>query len=97
MPLRVEVKSAEVTVKSWQKADRKGEINEQTGWIDLPSGERRRLVISIENKNMPYQPGVYVISDDSFEVDRFGGLSIGRLRLVPVAAQAAEKPAQLRG
>lgn len=35
-----------------------------------------------------YQPGFYSIDPSSIYVDRFGGLALGRLKLVPVQAAA---------
>lgn len=84
--MKIEVKSVATTKKSGvAKATGKPfEITEQEGWIDFPSGERRRVKIALEDGANPYPIGAYGLSDESFFVNGFGGLEIGRLRLQAV-------------
>lgn len=87
MPLQIEIKGTEITSKTFQKrAGGTGTIFEQVGWLDLPSGERRRVVVNPPGEREPYPVGLYVISDESFYVDQFGGIGISRLKLIKVEA-----------
>lgn len=87
--LRVSIKSTELAEKSGVKAGREWKIREQTGWIDLESGERRKLAISIKDGAQPWPVGDYSVSPLSFYVDNFGALSLGRLVLEKIAAVKA--------
>jgi hypothetical protein len=86
--VKIEVKSTAVTNKSGtSKANKPYSINEQEAWIDMANGERRKVKVSLEDGAKPYTPGFYELDDESFFVNQFGGLEIGRIRLV--AARAA--------
>jgi hypothetical protein len=89
----IEIKDSTVEVKRGNaKATGKAyEIQEQTGYM-VTEDERKRIVVPLRNGQSPFAPGRYVISAESFVVDQFGGLKIGRLVLLP-AAQPQSKVA----
>ena len=87
----LEVKSVEVTTRSGNaKATGKPYvINEQIVMVAL-NGELRKVKVALENNAPPYPLGAYQLTDESFFVDRFGALAVGRLKLRPVPASAAK-------
>ena len=88
--MRIEVKSTATTTKSGtSKTGKPYSIIEQDAWIDMANGERRKVKFSVEDGTKPYALGVYELDDESFFVNQFGGLEIGRIRLVPVRASRA--------
>lgn len=89
--MHIVVKSKEVEVKKGvARSGKPYEIFEQTAYLHT-GDEIRRVTVPLRSGQSPYAPGNYAIDPDSYAVDRFGGLGIGRLQLVampPVAAQA---------
>lgn len=59
----------------------------QTGWTQL-SGEIRKVPISLEDGQMPYEIGTYTLGDGSFYFGDYGRLMLGRLELVREAGAA---------
>lgn len=90
MQAYIEIKDNTVEVKSGvARATGRGyEIQEQTGYL-VTSDERKRVVISLRKGQQPYKPGRYEISAESFVVDQFGSLKIGRLMLLPAVGSKA--------
>lgn len=88
----IEVKDNTVEIKSGvAKASGKGyEIHEQTAYV-VTSDERKRIVLSLRKGQTPYAVGRYLIADDTFVVDQFGGLKVGRLSLTPATPQEQRK------
>jgi len=87
--LKIQVKSTAVQLREGTSGKGKPySINEQEAWCDLPNGERRRVKISLEAKKPPYAVGDYVLSPESFMVDQYGQLNLGRITLQPVVAGA---------
>ena len=87
----IEIKDNTVEVKSGiaRKTGQGYEIQEQTGYL-CTADERKRISIGLRKGQTPYAPGRYEISAESFVVDQFGSLRVGRVMLVPaVAAKAA--------
>lgn len=85
--MRIEVKSTATTTKSGTSAKGKPySINEQEAWVDMTNGERRKLKVALEDGGKPYPLGFYELDDESFTVNQYGNLEIGRLRLVAVRA-----------
>lgn len=84
----IEIKDTTVEVKRGNaKATGKAyEIPEQTGYL-VTEDERKRIVVPLRKGQTPFAPNRYVISAESFVVDQFGGLKIGRLVLIPAAPQ----------
>ena len=76
--IRIEIRSPEVTVKSGV-ATRTGKpysIREQYGLVTLPTGEVRRVAISLEANDEPMAPGTYEPQESAFYVGGFDALSI---------------------
>lgn len=85
--MHIEVKDQNVEVKSGvtrngARAGQGYEIHEQTAYL-VTSDERKKLNLSLRKGQSPYASGRYVIADETFVVDQFGGLKIGRLQLTP--------------
>lgn len=99
--LKVEIKSAvaaprNITIKNGPKAGQQTTFHEQEAYIFLmdqdgnprPYPMLTTLNIDVERGQQPYAPGVYVVDDRSFYLDRFRQLSVGKLVLRPAVAQA---------
>lgn len=85
----VQVKSAEVSEKSGTgKNGRPYTIREQTVWIDLGEAYPEKMTVRLEDRDPPYSPGEYVITDECLYLDKYNSLSVGRVKLVPKAAGA---------
>lgn len=86
--MHIEIKDNTVEIKSGNaRATGKAyTINEQTAYL-VTQDERKRIVLSLRNGQTPYAVGRYLIASDSFVVDQFGGLKIGRLSLTPATPQ----------
>lgn len=83
--MHIEIKDNTVEVKRGTgKSGRDYEISEQTGYM-VTQDERRRIVIALRKGQTPFAPGAYVLADDSFSVDDYGQLKIGRLTIIPAA------------
>lgn len=106
MTVRIEIKSAvlnprEITPKTGPNVGKPITFYEQEAWITLPGNDGlprpfpQRLVINIdvERKQAAFPVGVYTLGDTSFFINRFAGLEIGRLGLVPVATQQSARAA----
>lgn len=80
----IEVKDNTVEMKSGvsQKSGKGYEIFEQTALFHR-GDERIRVTLGLRKGQTPYAAGRYVISAESFVVDNFGSLKIGRLQLIP--------------
>lgn len=65
-------------------------IRYQEGWVSL-DGETRRLKIGLADENPGYAPGLYEVDDKSFFVDQYSELSLGKLVLRQVPAQAVAR------
>jgi len=86
--LRIVIKDNTTEVKrGTSKAGKAYEINEQTAYLET-SDERRRLVITLGKNQSPYAVGTYLIAEESFMVDNYGQLGIGRLLLTPAVTHA---------
>lgn len=101
--LKVEIKSATVTprvinIKNGPNAGKQTTFYEQEAYITLldPDGNPRPypmltvLNIDADHGQQPYQPGNYFVDPRSFYLDRFRQLTVGKLQLRPVTAQAAK-------
>lgn len=90
--MHIEVKDMSVEIKKGVAA-RTGkayEIHEQSGYL-VTADERKKITLSLRHGQQPYAAGRYSIGDESFDVDSFGQLKIGRLHLQPAT------PAQRAG
>jgi hypothetical protein len=96
MTIKIEVKSAEIYTKTGTSA-RTGKpysIREQDAYAHIcdrdgkPQPYPVKIKLMLGDQQSPHAPGNYQLSDTSFWVDRFAGLSITPV-LVPLAARAA--------
>ena len=85
--LKVEIKDASVTTATINGKSGSFQSSSQDAWLDLPSGERRKLRVRLEKEAKPYAAGVYTIGDESFGVSQYGDLEISRIKLIAVPAQ----------
>lgn len=85
--MKIEVKSSEIEIRrgTSPKTGKPYELKEQ--WARMHhDDEIRKFKIILGRDQSPYAPGVYVIGADSYRVNDFGDLIIGRLVLTPVGA-----------
>jgi hypothetical protein len=66
-----------------------GTYQEQSAWVDLANGERRRVGLYVGRDGV-VQPGVYTPSAESFGVNDFGRLQLNFLSLQPLQSAAEE-------
>lgn len=101
--IRIEVKSATVTprnitIKSGPKVGQQSTFHEQEAYAYTtdregnlrPYPERIVLNIEVQDGQQPYAPGNYQPDPSCLYVDRFGSLTLGRMKLRPLA------PAQVK-
>lgn len=84
--INIEVKSAETRyVSGTSQKGKPFSFYKQDAYAHLP-GEPYpiRVEISHDKSEQAYQPGMYTILPDSFYVDRFNSLTLGRLNLQQV-------------
>lgn len=95
--MKVEVKTTTVTprvinIKNGPKAGQTTTFYEQEVYITLPDADGNprpypmamTINIDADKGQQPYPPGVYIVDDRSFYLDRFRTLAVGRLHLRPV-------------
>lgn len=84
MQVKIEVKSTDVTQKTVRgKNGKEYVIRDQAAWVDLGKVYPQEIRVPVELGKEPYPPGRYVSDPSCLYVDRFGNLSLGRLRLTP--------------
>jgi hypothetical protein len=66
---------------------------EQYAWLDLPSGERRKVRVRVDRGQQPYAPGEYTVADESFVVGEYGDLQLG----FALKLERIQQPAKLAG
>ncbi len=88
MIIKIEVKSPDVAEKSVvsKKDGQRYLIRSQAGWIDLGKFFPQEVRIPIDQGKEPYPVGKYTMDPSCLYVDRYGTLSLSRLRLVPLKA-----------
>ncbi len=84
LDIPIEVKLAGVIEKAVRgRADgREYLIREQVGYVDLGKPYPQEVRIPVETGREPYAVGKYVVEPSCLYVDRYGKLSLGRLKLV---------------
>ena len=104
--LRVEIEDAAVVTKSGTSArtGRPYNIREQSGWVylvDPKTGTESRhptkITFGLEDGVEAYAVGTYTLHPSSLYVGRFGGLEIGRIRLLRRSQQAPANPVRAVG
>jgi hypothetical protein len=86
--MRILIKSTNVEVKKGvgRASGKAYEIREQVAFVSH-NDEVRKVNVPLGRDQSPYAVGEYEISPDSFEVNRFGNLEIGRLHLMPAVVR----------
>jgi len=83
--LTIEIHSTDIKVKSGVSAatNKPYEIREQVGYYRIP-GEvyPRQIRIALEDDAAPYAVGLWEISGESFYVNKYEQLNVGRLKLI---------------
>jgi len=87
--LKVQIKDASVDTFMVNGKSGQFESKNQNAWVELPSGETRKVRVRVQKGAQPYAVGVYTISDESFGVGKYGDLQVDSLKLVPIAAVKA--------
>lgn len=95
--LKIEIKSAEVFVKSGvsAKTGKPYNIRTQEAYAHVydksghPAPYPVRIVLSLPDTGPAYNPGTYQLDPRCIYVDRFGSLAIARPVLVPAQLKAA--------
>ena len=85
--MHIEIQSTELFVKSGnaKSTGKPYSIRKQDAWAHIEGQPYPvRIGFNLEENAAPFQPGMYVLDERSFYVDKFGNLSIGRLILSPV-------------
>ena len=88
--MKIEVQSTEVVTQAGliTKGPRQGQpysIRKQTVWVFLNGSPYPvRAVINLDDNAQPYAVGNYELGEQSFYVDKFGSLALGRLQLTPL-------------
>lgn len=91
MAIKIEIENAQIATRSGT-SERTGKpyiIREQQALL-FRDGERypERIKVNLDEGMSAYIPGIYVLSDASFSVSRFGALQVRPL-LLSVKSQAA--------
>lgn len=77
--MKIEIDSAEVQTRSFEKDGRSFSFREQTAWLHredekYPASFRLSL-----GDGAPYPVGFYALAPGSFHVNKFGGLALNRV------------------
>lgn len=93
--MKIKITSAEVRERNIhsKRLGKDFKFREQSALTDLPNGERRQVVVSLDDGQGAYPVGEYTVLDTSFYVDRNNKLALGRLHLAPVVSEAGRKSA----
>lgn len=85
--LQIQVRSTEIKTRNGtSKAGKAYSMREQMVRAEFPNGDVRNFSVLLSDSAQPYPVGTYTVDAQSFEVNRFGSLEIGRLALAPVAS-----------
>lgn len=89
--LNVEVKSAEVIIKSGKskKTGQEYSIREQEMYVDLGQAYPVRIVLGLGKEQGPFPVGRYVLDKTCFRVNNFSGLEVDLRKLKASAAAKA--------
>jgi hypothetical protein len=84
MQIKIEIKSPEATQRTIRsKKDGKEYLfRNQSGWVDLGKAFPQEIQIPLDSGHEPYGVGKYIMDPACLYVDRYGNLSLGRLRLI---------------
>lgn len=82
--MKIEISDTAVVTKEITTVKGTFKSSSQSGWVNLPNGERRKVNIRLSKDQQPFTAGHYAISDASFTVDEYGNLALKNLQLTPV-------------
>lgn len=90
--LKVQIKDSSVERATVNGKNGSFTSERQVGWVELPSGETRRIRVRVQD-GKSYPVGEYTVGEGSFIVSQYGDLQLGALQLIPVikSAQVAGK------
>lgn len=91
MKLQVLVEVTKVEVNEKRGTSRQGKpyvIREQNVWAQTGKEYPESMTVRLEDNDGPYQPGKYMVTEDCLYINQYGQLSVGRVKLQKVAAQA---------
>lgn len=83
--LKIVIKSSEVHARKINSKGREIEFRDQDGFLHH-NEEVRKIRVPLGRDQSPYAPGNYTVSADSFRVNDYGDLAVGRLVLSPLGA-----------
>jgi hypothetical protein len=93
--IKIEIRSTEVTTRTIPYKGESFDVREQNGIVES-NDERRKVRFRIPKNAPPYAPGFYTIGADSYVINNYGEIGLGRvLTLVPLRA-AAPAPSAAR-
>jgi helix-destabilizing protein len=88
LEIQIEIKSTDIEDKRGiSRAGKPYHIREQFGYADLGKEYPVEIRVPLDPTAPPYAVGNYSIHPDSLYVDRFGRLTLGRLKLIPAGAK----------
>jgi len=96
MNVLVEIESTEVAVKQGQstKTGKDYCIRTQEGYLKLPHFKYPQAIkFMLEDQAAPYAVGTYTLDTESFWINEFKELKLGRVRLKPFAGNTVARPA----
>jgi hypothetical protein len=96
--MRVEIKSMQVTEKrgNAQRTGKPYVIREQKGWMETGKDYPSEVTISLQDDQVAFAPGQYVLTPACFWVGRFGVVNVDLSKMVSAAA-AGVRPVQQPG
>jgi hypothetical protein len=82
----IEIKSVDVTQKTVRgnKDGKEYLIRSQRGWVDLGKDYPQEIQVPLAANQDSYAVGKYLVDPACLYVDRYGNLSLGRVRLLPL-------------
>lgn len=83
--IKVKVKSEEVFTESRKGDNGEYQTHHQEALL-VGDEEIKKFKLRIPSPKQSYVAGEYTIASESLAVNRFGGLELGQLRLVPIRA-----------
>jgi len=101
--IKIEVISTDITKKAGTstRTGKAYSIREQDAWAYLfdrqgaADPHPTKIRLNLEDDQLPYPKGMYVLDKTSFFVDRYGQLTIGRMNIAPLpVSQAPAAPVQ---
>jgi hypothetical protein len=89
--IKIEVQSADVLTKTGvsSKTNKPYSIREQEAWAYLfnrngqPDPYPSKIRLRLDDGQLPYPKGFYMLHQSSFVVDEYGTMGLGRINIVP--------------